>query len=140
MFSPNPVEIAVALGLCALLCAAVLWLRKRSRSRPGWSPHISRIERGCQGDWEPRDCLGSGFISSRSEQTAFVSISLQWDLWNSGFPGGTRPARLLVRRSRRLFRAGTIPDAQAHSHCRKDSVTCFRYAGNRNRADEAGQF
>src|SRR3954451_5743029 len=32
VFSPNPLEIAVALGLCALLCAAVLWLRKRSSS------------------------------------------------------------------------------------------------------------
>ena len=32
VFSPNSIEIAVALGLCVLLCAAVLWLRKRTRS------------------------------------------------------------------------------------------------------------
>jgi len=34
IFSPNPMEILAALGLCALLCAAVVLLKRRARQLP----------------------------------------------------------------------------------------------------------
>jgi hypothetical protein len=39
IFSPQPAEILLAVGLCALLCGLVLAL-KRSRNRPGNAPHL----------------------------------------------------------------------------------------------------